>query len=83
MNHKKIQTTVQANGDTSVTELGWVSTENLDRDMDRERQRFSAIARTGRSIYKDIQTVETTTTSVVVIYESGTVRVINYVPEGA
>lgn len=85
MNHKKIQTTVRPNGDSSNLELGWVSGEHLTRDMAEERERAAKVALAGsRAMVAQpaIQTVETTTTTIVVIYESGMVRVINYVPEG-
>lgn len=84
MNHKKIQTTVKTSGDTSSMELGWVRSENLDRDIEEERQRFSRLALAAERHNRpdrNIATTEVAGETVVVIYESGEVRIINYVPE--
>jgi hypothetical protein len=87
VNHKKIQTTVKPSGDARNLELGWVSGENLDRDIGEERERFSTIARTAELWPKAgeaaIQAVEVTGNTIVVVYVNGTVRVINYVQEGS
>lgn len=83
-NHKKIQTTIRPDSTTSVRELGWVRSENLDRDIGEERERFAKVALAGRRAMvaqAAIQAVEVAGQTIVAIYENGTVRVINYVPE--
>lgn len=88
--YKKIQTRVKApgqpasaSGEPSVLELGWVDGTRLFDDIERERQRFSheALSSGGRAI-SAVRTVEVMDQTVVVIYESGSVCVINYIPEG-
>lgn len=86
MNHKKIQTTVKTNGETSSLELGWVDSTHLDRDIEEERERFAKVARAGsRAVVAQpaIQTVEVAhlAPTIVAVYENGIVRVVTYVPE--
>lgn len=85
MNYKKTQTTIKPDGRSlRPLELGWVASTRLDADMEDERQRFSRLAL--MATQKDrpdraIQTVEVTSQAVVVIYESGEVRIVHYIPE--
>ena len=85
MNHKKIQTTIKPNGRIGrPLDLGWVDSTRLDSDIEYERQRSSRLALMASQ--KDrpdraIQTVEVASQTVVTVYESGEVRIINYVPE--
>lgn len=84
MNYKKIQTTVKTNGDTSAMELGWVAPHALDKDIEGERRRFSSLALAAERHNRPdvtIETVEVAAQTVVAVYESGKVRIINYVPE--
>jgi hypothetical protein len=84
MRYKKIQTRLRTDGTTSVLPLGWVYPENLDRDMAEEKDHFSRLAlaaqRHGRTD-RNIQSVETAGTTVVAVYESGEVKVLNYIKE--
>lgn len=82
--NKKIQTTILTNGETRQMDLGWAHTSGLDQDIAMERERFARLAleaeRNNREDRK-IQSVEVAGNTVVVIYEGGEVRIVNYVPE--
>lgn len=85
MMYKKIQTTVKTSGESTSLELGWVSGENLERDVEDERERFARVGRaavlwpgTGAAA---IQAVEVAGLTVAAVYENGILRVVNYVPE--
>jgi hypothetical protein len=81
---KKIQTTIKTSGKTSAMELGWVDSTRLGADFEEERQRFSRLALMAEQRNRPdrtIQTVETAGNTIVVVYESGEVRIVNYIPE--
>lgn len=85
MNYKKIQTTVKPNGRLGrPLDLGWVAPHALDNDIEAERQRSSRLALAAERHNRpdrSIQTVEVAGQTVITIYESGEVRIINYVSE--
>lgn len=85
MMYKKVQTTVRTNGDSSTLSLGWVSGENLERDVEAERERFATVARTAvlwpGAGEAAIQAVEVAGLTIAAVYENGVLRVVNYVPE--
>jgi hypothetical protein len=76
---KKVQTTIHANGQSTVRviQIG-IRPDQIESDMEGERAYFSKIA-TDPRIVNRIQNVEATETSVVVIYESGMVKIIQWV----
>lgn len=85
MKYKKIQTTIKPSGRPGrALELGWVDSTRLDADIEDERQRWARLALAAERQNRpdrSIQTVEIANQTVVVVYESGEVRIINYVPE--
>jgi hypothetical protein len=84
MKYKKVQTRVRTDGTVSTLALGWVWPEHLDRDMAEERDKFSRLAlaaqQRGRTD-RNIQAVETAGETLVAVYESGEVKIINYIEE--
>lgn len=84
MKYKKVQTTILTSGQTRQMDLGWADDYNINSDIGRERERFARLAvgaeRNNREDRK-IQSVEVAGETVVVIYESGEVRIVNYVEE--
>ena len=79
--YRKKQTTIHTNGfvKTGVVQVGIAAT-NLDGDKERERAYFSKIA-TDPRIQNRIQTVELAGDSLVVVYESGMIKVIQWVAD--
>jgi hypothetical protein len=78
---KKVQTTTYTNGQTAVQVLErGISVSNLNRDKEDERIYFSKIA-TDPRMQNRIQTVELAGDTLVIIYEDGRVRIIQWLED--
>lgn len=75
---KKIRTTVHTSGRIETTEpIAWLNAESVEADKAQERRKLRQQAMgLGR-----IQTVEDAMTSLVVIYTSGTVVIVQWIAD--
>jgi CRISPR/Cas system CSM-associated protein Csm5 (group 7 of RAMP superfamily) len=78
---RKFQTTVRPNGKTPVvTQLGWVSDDRIEADMQQEREHFARLAMRN-DLTSQIQSIEEATDTLTIIHESGKVIVVHWVAD--
>lgn len=67
---QKVQTRGQVNGTTKVTQLGWVSEDKLEADVQQEREHFGRLALRD-DLREPIRAIENTDDLLVVFYVTG------------